>query len=413
MATNSKLTKYITWSLVAIIPFACGIDYAYAKVGIASVVNGEPRSKQPNEAERILHIGNDMTADEVIKTGSKDRAHIVFLDGSSLTVGPNSQITIDKFIYDTAKKTGMLSLDASRGVFRYVGGAISKTSEVTVKSPSATMGIRGGIGVFTVNENGDTSAGLYFGKSLSVTAQGVTKTTYTAGTQITVRTGQPPTDPVNIPPSSVQQIDQQFQMSPIENTPTGPSLAGIINGSGLPDHNSRMSPVDIKNQIEETKAAQDKVHTVDQQEAVNLQGAGPIQGRSPLQLAGPLEGSGPMQSAGPLQNAGPLAAATPLQQTGPINPQMAVNLTGTFPGMNMPTVSVTDSNFLPYIPGIISNNSLSTEQLQSMPENTKSNGSTTTNTTVNVVTYSPNIPPMTPLPPVIFNPTPASNLSPN
>ena len=52
--------------------------------------------------------------------------------------------------------------------------------------------------------------------------------------------------------SSIQQIDQQFQMSPSENTSTGPSLAGIINGSGLPDHNSRMSPVDIKNQIEET-----------------------------------------------------------------------------------------------------------------------------------------------------------------
>src|SRR3954468_8382041 len=126
-----------------------------------------------------------MEPNERVTTGANDKAHIVFLDGSSLTVGPNSVLTIDKFVYDPDRKTGELALNASRGVFRFVGGAISKSSEVTIKTPSATMGIRGGIATFAVAANGATTANLLVGASLTVTSQGVTQTTTTAGSQIT------------------------------------------------------------------------------------------------------------------------------------------------------------------------------------------------------------------------------------
>ena len=157
---------------------------AWAKVGIASVVNGEPTAKPPAETERVLHIGNDMVANEVVTTKANDRAHLVFLDGSTLTVGPHSQITIDRFVYDPARKTGDQAFSAGRGVFRYVGGAISKNSEVTIKTRGATMGIRGGIATFSVAPNGQTTANFLFGRSMSVTGQGVTQTTTTPGTQI-------------------------------------------------------------------------------------------------------------------------------------------------------------------------------------------------------------------------------------
>ena len=138
--------------LVVLIAIAMTNGAAWARVGVTSVVGGEPHGKPPSEAERVLHIGNDMSANEVITTRSGDRAHIVFLDGSTLTVGPDSVITLDKFVYDPEKKTGEMALNASRGVFRFVGGAISKNSEVVVKTPSATMGIRGGIATFSVSQ---------------------------------------------------------------------------------------------------------------------------------------------------------------------------------------------------------------------------------------------------------------------
>jgi len=189
--------------LLAVLPALLIAAPSWAKVGIASVVNGAPTAKPPAETERVLHVGNDMVASEVVTTKANDRAHLVFLDGSTLTVGPNSEITIDKFVYDPDKRTGQLSLDAGRGVFRYVGGAISKNSEVTVKSRGATMGIRGGIATFSVGQNGQFAANFLFGRSLSVTAQGQTQSTSQPGTQITVPPGGAPNPPTPIPPGVI------------------------------------------------------------------------------------------------------------------------------------------------------------------------------------------------------------------
>lgn len=75
----------------------------------------------------------DMSADEKVTTVANDRAHLVFLDGTSPTVGPNSAVVIDKFVFDPRKKTGEMALTVGRGTMRFVGGVISKTPEFRVK----------------------------------------------------------------------------------------------------------------------------------------------------------------------------------------------------------------------------------------------------------------------------------------
>src|SRR5262245_28145641 len=73
-----------------------GTAAAQSKVGVTSATDGDPLGKPPTQNERVLRIGIDVQANEVVTTKSDDRAHLVFLDGSSLTVGPNAQLTIDK-----------------------------------------------------------------------------------------------------------------------------------------------------------------------------------------------------------------------------------------------------------------------------------------------------------------------------
>src|SRR5471030_2667122 len=68
-----------------------GSGAALARVGVTSATDGDPLGKPPAEAERILRIGIDVQANEVIRTGANDRAHLVFLDGTSITVGPNAR----------------------------------------------------------------------------------------------------------------------------------------------------------------------------------------------------------------------------------------------------------------------------------------------------------------------------------
>jgi hypothetical protein len=58
------------------------------RVGVTSGADGEPLGKPPNENERILRIGIDVQANELITTNANDRAHLVFLDGSSLNRHP-------------------------------------------------------------------------------------------------------------------------------------------------------------------------------------------------------------------------------------------------------------------------------------------------------------------------------------
>src|SRR4051794_37723153 len=91
---------------------------AAARIGVTSATDGDPLGKPPTEAERIVRIGIDIQADEVVTTNANDRAHLVFLDGTSVTVGPNARISLDKFVYDPDTKKGELALTASKGVFR-------------------------------------------------------------------------------------------------------------------------------------------------------------------------------------------------------------------------------------------------------------------------------------------------------
>src|SRR4051812_6828022 len=89
-----------------------------AQIGVTSATDGDPLGKPPAQPERVLRIGVDVHANEVITTAANDRAHLVFLDGTSITIGPNARLTIDKFVYDPNTKTGDLSISAHAGVLR-------------------------------------------------------------------------------------------------------------------------------------------------------------------------------------------------------------------------------------------------------------------------------------------------------
>lgn len=204
-----------------------GIPDAAARVGVTSATDGDPLGKPPSEAERVLRIGIDVQANEVITTNARDRAHLVFLDGTSLTVGPSAQLTIDKFVYDPATKTGDLAINASKGVFRLVGGKISKTKPVTITTPSGTIGIRGGITIFTVQPTSTTST-FVFGNGMTFTAAGQTQTVTRPGSQVTASGGAAPGAP-----TMVGQGGLTAQLGQLEGTSQSSGQAsGGGGGSG-------------------------------------------------------------------------------------------------------------------------------------------------------------------------------------
>jgi hypothetical protein len=89
-----------------------------------------------------LSAGSGVHANETVRTGSSGRAGLQFHDQSNLSVGPSSQLRLDKFVYDPNKGTGSTVIEATRGTFRFTTGAQNK-GEVKIKTPYGTLGTRG------------------------------------------------------------------------------------------------------------------------------------------------------------------------------------------------------------------------------------------------------------------------------
>jgi hypothetical protein len=141
------------------------------RVGINSAVNPAGTGTPPSAPPRQLVIGQDIVFRERINTEVKGQTQILFLDESALSVGPSSDLTIDEFVYDPHTDTGKMALSTTRGVFRYVGGTISKAEgAVTVDTPVATIGIRGGAFLLRLTRD-ELEVVFIYGRSLTVTAR--------------------------------------------------------------------------------------------------------------------------------------------------------------------------------------------------------------------------------------------------
>jgi hypothetical protein len=209
-------------------------------VGVTSATDGDPLGKPPTQNERVLRIGIDVQANEVVSTKSDDRAHLVFLDGSSLTVGPNARLTIDKFVYDPNTKTGDLSITATQGVFRLVGGKISKNNPIVVNTPSGTIGIRGGIGMFGVTPS-ETVANFMFGRDLRFTNLGETRILTRPGSQVTGHIGALPGLPIVLAPGALNNLISQLEGGKGSNTGGG-TADQKAQSSGFSGNNSGQGP---------------------------------------------------------------------------------------------------------------------------------------------------------------------------
>jgi trimeric autotransporter adhesin len=146
-----------------------GFGFAQS-VGVTGAVNPNTTGTPPGGTVRALGTGNDVVFNERITTEAKGQADILFVDRSALTVGPNSDLVIDEFVYSPETGTGKLAASATKGVFRFVGGALSKNPDaVTIKTPSAIVGVRGGVILLAINSTGGAAVYFIYGEEANIT----------------------------------------------------------------------------------------------------------------------------------------------------------------------------------------------------------------------------------------------------
>ncbi|KUG23765.1 hypothetical protein ASZ90_006451 [hydrocarbon metagenome] len=92
-----------------------------------------------------LAIGDKLFQNDTIRTGMASSVGIIFEDNSILSLGPDSEILIDKYVF--APEKGLFSMIArmAKGTASYLSGIIGRQSPESVKfqTPDATIGIRG------------------------------------------------------------------------------------------------------------------------------------------------------------------------------------------------------------------------------------------------------------------------------
>ena len=116
------------------------------RVGVAAAVTPQATSKPQGGSTKTLKIGKSVFYNERITTSGSGVVQVLLVDGSTFTVGPDSNLTIDKFVYNPRTGTGELAATFSKGALRFVGGKLSKTEPgVKVKTPAGELTVRGGI----------------------------------------------------------------------------------------------------------------------------------------------------------------------------------------------------------------------------------------------------------------------------
>ncbi|HLI11415.1 MAG TPA: FecR domain-containing protein [Alphaproteobacteria bacterium] len=211
--------KFAAAAMVAVVVCWCGSAQAEAeRVGVTAAVNPAATGHPPEGATRALFVGADVLHDERIVTTDSGQAQLLFLDQSALTVAPNSDITIDQFVYDTSKGTGKLAASVTKGALRFVGGRISKQADVVFTTPASTIGIRGGVLMIQVQPSGATTATFLFGDHMTVTAAGVTRTVTRPDFTVTVNLpNQPPGAPVPTPRQLITEMLHALEGTPGAN----------------------------------------------------------------------------------------------------------------------------------------------------------------------------------------------------
>ncbi|HWT31156.1 MAG TPA: FecR domain-containing protein, partial [Propylenella sp.] len=113
-------------------------------VGTTGAVNPSATGSPPGGGERVLEIGSDVVFRERIRTTGSGSLQVLFVDTTTLSIGPNSDLLIDEFVYNPNAGTGSFAATLTRGSLRFVGGKISHTAGATINTPVATVGVRGG-----------------------------------------------------------------------------------------------------------------------------------------------------------------------------------------------------------------------------------------------------------------------------
>lgn len=150
-------------------------------IGRADTLTGDVTVVHADGTKSVIHKGDAVFQGDVLQTPKGASVGLVFMDGTTLGLGSNGRMVLDKMVYDADTHSGKSAFSLIQGTFSFVSGQIAKSSPdaALIRTPVATIGIRGTMvaGSFT-QDTGLTTTLLPEGQSTGeftiTTASGTT-----------------------------------------------------------------------------------------------------------------------------------------------------------------------------------------------------------------------------------------------
>jgi hypothetical protein len=210
---------------------ACGGASFGEDVGVTAATNPVATGEPPGQGVRELKIGLNVVRNERIRTTADGTTQVIFVDKTSLTIGPNSDITIDQYVYNPGANNGNLAVRVGNGVLRFIGGQISHSDQIRITTPTATMGIRGGMVIVKSMHNKTIVVHLYGTTTVTTPFNSVTLSK--PGFYVETN-GKGISAPIPVPPELLASFNSQLgsKQGQTGGTAPGSVRTGTIGNTG-------------------------------------------------------------------------------------------------------------------------------------------------------------------------------------
>jgi hypothetical protein len=115
------------------------ISHAEPAVGVVSKV-----MRQAHIGGGAAAVGTPVRLNDRLRTGANARLQVTFNDSSSLTLGENANVVVDRYVFNPAKSSADVVLNATQGALRFAGGKIEQMHKknIIVNTPNAALAVK-------------------------------------------------------------------------------------------------------------------------------------------------------------------------------------------------------------------------------------------------------------------------------
>jgi len=128
-------------------------------IGQVATVQGVATVARGNATPAALKVNDAIFRKDVLQTGANAAVGVTFDDETTLSLNANARVVINELIYEEGSKTNKAVINFARGTIAFVAGLAAKNGDMTITTPTATLGIRGTTGVVDVPDNAGAGAG--------------------------------------------------------------------------------------------------------------------------------------------------------------------------------------------------------------------------------------------------------------